>query len=93
MSSLGDRLLTEKTRILVTISNFIMLIFAIVSGVVFVVNWKADVEHRLLSAEESIAVIVKEKKAMESLQLEIQLQLVGIQTDLKWIVNNMTEQE
>ncbi len=74
MSVVGDRLLTEKTRVLVTISNFVLLIFGIVSGVVFVVNWKADVEHRLSNVEKQ----VEKYEDMDTT-------LVEIQTDLKWI--------
>jgi hypothetical protein len=85
MSKLGDRLLTEKTRIVVTISNFVMLVFTIISGVIFIVNWKSDIEHRVQYNENEIKNIRLDVDNGKELQIQTQTKLVEIQTDLKWI--------
>lgn len=85
MSKLGDSVLTEKTRVMVTISNFVLLIFTIVSGVVFAVSWKAEIEHRVSNSEYKILIIQEDAKENETLLLETQTSLVEIKTDLKWI--------
>lgn len=93
MSKLGDKVLTEKTRVLVTLSNFFMLVFAIVSGVVFVVNWKAEIENRISNTEEDVIELIVEVEEGKRLQIETQTQLAEIQTDLKWIRAYMEKDE
>ena len=85
MSKLGDRVLTEKTRVQVTIANFVMLIFSIISAVVFLVNWKADIENRVEGNEENITKIEKNLEENDALIIETQTSLAEIKTDLKWI--------
>ncbi len=85
MSKMGDKVLTEKTRIFVTISNFFLLIGAIISSVVFIVNWKADIEHRLTANESEITEVKLEVKNGRDLQITTQTTLAQIQTDIKWL--------
>lgn len=85
MSKMGDKVLTEKTRVLVTLSNFFLLIFTIISGVVFIVNWKADIEHKISNNKNSIVRIQESSEENETLLLENQTSLAEIKTDLKWI--------
>ena len=85
MSRMGDKLLTEKTRIMVTISNFVLLILTIISGVAFSVNWKSDIEHRVASNESKIVVVKQDVESGKNAQVETQTKLAEIQTDLKWI--------
>jgi hypothetical protein len=85
MSKLGDKVLTDKTRIMVTITNFFLLIFTIVGGVVFVVNWTADVEHRLFNIEGKIIILSEDVAQGKKSYINTQTSLAEIQTDLKWI--------
>ncbi len=89
MTQTGDRVLSEKTKLLLTLSNFVGLIFALVAGVVFVVTWKADIEYRLASTENNVVTNEAEIQVIKVMQDSTQLQLVGIQTDLKWIIADM----
>lgn len=79
--ALGDRVLTEKTRVVVTLFNFFLLLGSIISGVVMVTTWKADVENRLVNNENNIIEIEAKLNSIDNVQIE----LAEIKTDLKWI--------
>lgn len=85
MSKIGDNVLTEKTRVAVTVAKFVMLVFAITSGVAVLVNWKSDIEHRLNYTENEIIIIKKDTSENNDL-LQVNLTVMAeIQTDIKWL--------
>ena len=99
MSKVGDKVLTEKTRVMVTMSNFVMLIFTIISGVIFVTNWKSVVENNITNNTlkiESVIVDVNENKTLLTEygagQEELKISIARIETHLIYIIDNMKEE-
>ena len=81
--------LSENTRVQISIATFIMLISAIISGVVFLVNWKAEIENKLSNHEAVIIQIQSEAKETEALLQENKTALTEMKIDLKWIRSYM----
>lgn len=79
--NLGDRVLTEKTRVAITITNFFLLVGALVSGVAFLVDWKKTVENDIHNNLTRIEVMESKLESIDNVQIE----LAEIKTDLKWI--------
>lgn len=86
---LGDKLLTEKTRVAITITNFFLLIGALVSGVAFLVDWKTDTEYAIKNNTERIMKVEEKLGSIDNVHIE----LAEIKTDLKWIRAALEDKE
>lgn len=87
-----SNVLTENTRITLSIATFAILIIWIVTNVAFITQWKADVENvqknhetRFEDVEKDIEVMVKDLEAIQ----EVEVSLAEIKRDLKWITLQM----
>ncbi len=92
--------LNEKTHRLISLGNAITLIMAMLSAVVFFVNFKSDTEHgistnttsieseRELRAKENAAIINAVDKNNSKFEVMNPV-LVELQSDVKWIRSMM----
>lgn len=92
--------LNEKTHRLISLGNAITLIMAMLSAVVFFVNFKADTEHgistnttsieseRELRAKENEAFLIAVDKTNAKFEVMNPV-LIELQSDVKWIRSMM----
>lgn len=91
-----EALLSENTRVIVSISTLILVIgFAITATFTFT-TWKTEAEQKTISLEKQIVQIDKENREKHSdIENDIQLlkvvsaenktNMIEIKTDIKWI--------
>lgn len=75
----------ENIRVNLPFVTFFTLIGFIISVVVYGVNWKNDVEHRLENVEIVAQSNQDEIETVKSIQIDLKVALVEVMTDVKWL--------
>lgn len=94
--SMGDFLLNEKTRVSLSIVNFLLLFGFIITAVFTSATWKADVENKvhinssmieqeIIDRKEEDSEINKKLDEVMPMLMQTQTDMAEIKTDLKWI--------
>lgn len=83
--TLGDRLINEKTRVGITLANFLILIIFVVTSVAAASSWKTSIENTLEHNQESIYENECAIEEATAVQIKNQTALVRIETDIQWI--------
>ena len=86
---LEGKLITEKTRIAITLANFIILVIFVVTSVSAATAWKTQIDNDVSSNTKAIYENECSINDVKTTQSQIQTSLAEIKTDLKWIRASM----
>ena len=81
--------ITEKTNFIMSILIIITLVISVFSFVWFISEWKTITDNSILTCGGRLVKVEQIDTDRDLILLEVQTDLAGIQTDLKWIINSM----
>jgi predicted secreted Zn-dependent protease len=93
MTKLGKFMISEKTRVTLSIATFCIVIGATSTGAWAISALKGNLEHRLSTIESHEQIHEEEIKDMQILQSATQTSLVRIETDISWIRAELSKGE
>ena len=81
--------ITEKTNFIMSGITIITLLVSILGFVWYLSAWKTSTDISILSCGSRLDKVEQIGTDRDLILLEVQTDLAGIQTDLKWIINSM----
>ena len=81
--------ITERTNFTISLFTFATLIVFIISSVWYISGWKTAMENSILNCGFRLDKVEQIDTDRDVILIQVQTKLVGIQTDLKWIINSM----
>ena len=81
--------ITERTNFTISLFTFATLIVFIISSVWYISGWKTAMENSILNCGFRLDKVEQIDTDRGVILMQVQTKLVGIQTDLKWIINSM----
>ena len=83
--------ITEKTNFIMSGITIITLLVSILGFVWYLSAWKTTTDNSILSCGGRLDKVEQIDTDRNLILLEVQTDLAGIQTDLKWLINFMSD--